>query len=171
MSPSGFAASRFAMTNIFKTMRAIAIFEGAKGAVVLLAGLGVLSLIHHDLQHFADQIVRHSHLNPASHYPQIFLQAAARTDDSRLLLLAAGAAAYSAVRFIEAYGLWHARPWAELFAAASGAIYMPFEVFEWLNKHHWHAAVAFFLNLAIVAFMIYALVRRKRLTRLDNASR
>lgn len=159
------------MTNIFKTMRAIAILEGAKGAVVLLAGLGVLSLIHHDLQHVADEMVRHSHLNPASHYPQIFLQAAARTDDARILLLAAGAAAYSVVRFIEAYGLWHARPWAELFAAASGAVYMPFEVFEWLNRHHWHAGIAFFLNLAIVWFMIYALLRRKRLTTPGNASR
>ena len=159
------------MTNIFKTMRAIAIFEGAKGAVVLLAGLGVLSFIHHDLQHAADEIVRHMHLNPASHYPQIFLHAAARTDDARILLLAAGAAAYSAVRFIEAYGLWHARPWAELFAAASGAIYMPFEVFQWLRDEHWHAAVAFFLNLAVVWFMIYALYRRKRLTTPGNASR
>jgi len=159
------------MTGIFKTMRAIAIFEGAKGALVLLAGMGVLALIHRDLQHIADQIVRHGHLNPASHYPQIFLHAAEHTDDSRLMLLAAGAAAYSCVRFIEAYGLWFARPWAELFAAARGAVYMPFEIYRGLHDHHWHAALAFGLNLAIVWFMIYALMRRRRLTTPGNASR
>ena len=151
-------------------MRAIAVFEGAKGALVLLAGLGVLSLIHQDLQTVADHIVRHFHLDPASHYPRIFLAAAARTSDSRLLFLALGAAAYALVRFIEAYGLWSARPWAELFAAASGAVYMPFEIYGWLHNHHWHAAVAFALNLAIVWFMIYALMRRKRLTTRGSVS-
>ncbi|MGZ5038553.1 MAG: DUF2127 domain-containing protein [Usitatibacter sp.] len=158
------------MTGIFKTMRAIACFEGAKGAIVLLAGLGVLSLFHHDLQRIADHIVRHFHLDPASHYPQIFLRAAESTSDTRILLLAAGAAAYAAVRFVEAYGLWYARPWAEVFAAASGAVYMPFEIYRWLKDHHWHAALAFGLNLAIVWFMIYALQRRRRLTRPGNAS-
>jgi uncharacterized membrane protein (DUF2068 family) len=158
------------MTNIFRTMRAIAIFEGAKGALVLLAGLGVLSLIHRDLQQVADHIIRHFHLDPASRYPRIFLDAAARTSDSKVMMLAAGAAAYSLVRFIEAYGLWHARPWAELFAAASGAVYMPFEIYRWLYNHHWHAAFAFALNLGIVWFMIYALLRRKRLTRRGSAA-
>jgi uncharacterized membrane protein (DUF2068 family) len=150
--------------RIFETMRAIAIFEGAKGAVVLLAGLGVLAFLHRDVQVVADHIVRHMHLDPASRYPRIFLDAAAATSDSRILGLAAGAAAYSVVRFIEAYGLWFARPWAEVFAAASGAVYMPFEVISWLRHHHWHSALAFVLNLVVVAFMIYALLRRRKLT-------
>ena len=152
------------MTNkIFETMRAIAIFEGAKGAIVLLAGLGVLAFLHRDLQVAADTIVRHLHLNPASRYPRIFLDAAAGASDSGILGLAAGAAAYSAVRFIEAYGLWYARPWAEVFAAASGAVYMPFEVYNWWRHHHWHSAIAFVLNVIVVAFMIYALMRRRKL--------
>jgi uncharacterized membrane protein (DUF2068 family) len=149
--------------KIFETMRAIAIFEGAKGAVVLLAGMGVLAFLHRDLQVVADHIVHHLHLDPASRYPRIFLDAAAATSDARILGLAAGAAAYSLVRFIEAYGLWFARPWAELFAAASGAIYMPFEVMSWMRHHGWHSALAFALNVAVVTFMIYALVRRRKM--------
>ena len=157
------------MTRIFKTMRAIALFEGAKGAVVMLTGLGLLSLIHRDVQVVAEHIVAHLHLNPASRYPRIFLDAAARTSDTRVLLLAAGAAAYSAVRFLEAYGLWRARPWAELLAAASGAIYMPFEVYRWLHDHHWHAAVAFAVNALVVGFMVYALTRRGSVSRQPSA--
>jgi len=49
-------------------------------------------------------------------------------------------------------------------AAASGAVYMPFEVYSWLRHHHWHSALAFVLNLAVVIFMIYALLRRRKLT-------
>ena len=149
-----------------EAIRAVAILEGAKGAIVLLAGLGVLSLIHHDVQHVADQIVRHTHLNPARHYPQIFLHAAARVTDRGLWWLAAGAAAYCLVRFVEAYGLWRQRAWAEVFAAASGAIYLPFEIYRLTRGESNLAIVALVLNLAVVAFMLYALWTRRR-TRIE----
>ena len=32
----------------------IALFEAAKGALILLAGFGLLELVHRDLQHVAD---------------------------------------------------------------------------------------------------------------------
>ena len=37
---------------------------------------------------------------------------------------------YSAIRFTEAYGLWRERRWAEWLSAVSGAIYLPFEIYE-----------------------------------------
>ena len=39
--------------RLASTVRAVALFEAAKGALVLLAGLGALSLIHHDAQRLA----------------------------------------------------------------------------------------------------------------------
>ncbi|MCZ7627423.1 MAG: DUF2127 domain-containing protein [Candidatus Methylomirabilis sp.] len=42
------------------------------------------------------------------------------------------AAGYASVRFVEAYGLWLERRWAEWFAAVSGGIYIPFEIYELL---------------------------------------
>ena len=148
-----------------EAIRAIALFEGAKGAVVLLAGFGLLSLIHRDVEHVANEVVRHMHLNPARHYPQIFLHAAARVTDRSLWWLSAGALAYCAVRFVEAYGLWRQRTWAEVFAAASGAIYMPFEIARLVRGEKLVPAIAFALNVAIVAFMLYALWSRRRATR------
>ena len=150
------------MTGIFRTMRAIALFEGAKGAIVLAAGLGLLSFLHRDLQQFAVQLIHHLHLNPASHYPKIFLDAAANTSDTRLVMIAVGAAAYSLVRLTEAYGLWFARRWAEWFAAAAGAIYVPFEIYEMVEKGGWKPVLAFAINVAVVAFMVYALVKKRQ---------
>lgn len=130
---------------------------------MLLAGFGVLSLVHHDAQHVADVIVHHLHLNPAKHYPHIFLEAAGRLGDARLWWLVAGASGYSAVRFIEAYGLWRQRWWAEGFAALSGAIYMPFEIVRLLHGGaHVIAAIALAINTAVVAFMVYALLARRQ---------
>jgi uncharacterized membrane protein (DUF2068 family) len=143
-------------------VRAIAALEAAKGALVLIAGCGLLSLVHHDAQRLAETLVAHLHLNPASRYPQIFISAAASLSDSRLMLLAGGAALYSLVRFVEAWGLWRRRRWAEWFAAVSGAIYLPFEAYELLERMDWTSAVALVVNLLVVALMYRALQQSQR---------
>ena len=137
-------------------LRTVAAFEAAKGILVMAAGVGVLSLIHHDVQHAAEAVVRHLHLNPARHYPQVFIAAAARVTDARLWLLAAGAFAYSAVRVVEAYGLWHARVWAEWLAILSGGLYLPVEVYELVHRASTVKAVVLVVNLAIVGYVSYA---------------
>ena len=139
-------------------MRAVAVVEAAKAVLVLAAGFGLLALIHRDVQAVAEQLVRHSHLNPAGKYPRIFLDAAQQVTDARLWLFASFAAIYSLVRAVEAYGLWYERRWAEWFALASGAIYVPVEIYELF--HHFTGLKVGILatNLGIVAYMAYALV-------------
>jgi uncharacterized membrane protein (DUF2068 family) len=136
-------------------LRSIALFEATKGALVLFAGFGLLSLVHRDVQHFAERLLEHFHLNPAARYPHIFIEAASRLTDTRLLLIAAGAAAYALVRLIEAYGLWYARRWAEWLAALSGGIYIPFELFELYKRFTWLSLGALVVNIAIVTFALY----------------
>lgn len=146
------------MSAIARGVRVVAVFEALKGVLVLSAGLGLLSLLHHDLQAFAERLVRHSHLNPARHYPRIFIQAASHTNDSRLRSLAGLAFLYAAVRFIEAYGLWRMRVWAEWFAILAGSIYLPIEVYEIFRRATWMRALVLLTNLFIVAYL--ANVRR-----------
>jgi uncharacterized membrane protein (DUF2068 family) len=141
------------------TVRAVALLEAAKGALVILAGFGALSLVHRDVQRFAGRLLAHLHLNPAKHYPQIFMDAAAHLTDARLWMLAAFAATYGLVRFVEAYGLWLGRRWAEWFAAVSGAIYVPFELYELFHKPTWLSLAALVVNLLVVGLMIHALLR------------
>jgi uncharacterized membrane protein (DUF2068 family) len=144
-----------------RTLRGIALLEAAKGALVLLAGFGLLSLVHRDVQRIAESLVRHAHLNPASHYPHIFVDAAAQLTDVRLHMLAAGAAAYALVRCVEACGLWHERRWAEWFAAITGAIYVPFELLEMFRHASWPGAGVLALNVLVVAFVLDRLRRRQ----------
>jgi uncharacterized membrane protein (DUF2068 family) len=139
-------------------MRMVAVFEAAKGAIVLLVGLGVLALIGRDAEVIAERIVRFSHLNPASRYPHIFIDAASRLTDTHLWFLAAAAAAYALVRAIEAYGLWYERRWAEWFALLAGGIYVPVELYELVRRPSWVKAVVLLVNLGIVAYMAYALM-------------
>lgn len=143
------------------TVRAVAWLEAAKGVVVLAAASGLLSLLHRDVYAIAAALIEHAHLNPAAKYPQIFLDAAAHLGDTRLRLLALGAFSYATLRLIEAWGLFRERPWAEVFAALSGAVYVPFEVVGLLRRPSWHGAALLLLNLAIVGLMLRA-VRRRR---------
>ena len=136
-------------------VRAVAVFEAAKGLLVLVAGFGLLSLVHRDAQHSAEMIVRHLHLNPARHYPRVFIQAAGGVGSSRLWMLAGGAFAYSLVRFIEAYGLWRLRPWAEWLAIVAGGLYLPVEVYELLRHPTLLKGGILVGNLAIVAYLLY----------------
>lgn len=143
-------------------IRTVALFEAFKGALVLLAACGLLSLLHHDIHALAVRLIAHTHLNPAAHYPRIFLDAAARLHDDRLRLLALGAAAYSALRFVEAWGLWRQRAWAEWLAAGSGAIYLPAELFELVERPTALHAALLGLNLLVVGVMVRALRERRR---------
>lgn len=149
---------------LHKSVRIIAVFEAAKGTLVILTGLGSLSLIHQDAQKYAAQLVHHLHLNPAKHYPQIFIDAAAHLTDTRLLTLATMAATYGLVRIVEAYGLWQTRRWAEWFAAVSGGIYIPFEIYEFIEGDTWLSAGAFAINLLVVALMLKELYRGHAVT-------
>ncbi len=140
-------------------LRAVATLEAVKGLLVLFAGFGAFALLHRDVQAIAESLVRHSHLNPARHIPRIFLHAAGRTTDARLWMLAAGALAYSGVRFAEAWGLWRARAWAEWLAAFSGAIYIPFEVMSLVTRPTPLKVATLLVNVAVVAYLAVLLIR------------
>ena len=143
-------------------LKTIAIIEALKGAVVVLAAAGGISLVHTNAQDIADAIVRHVHLNPASHYPRIFLEAVMSLNSTKLWILAAGALVYSTVRFIEAYGLWHERGWAEWFGVLSGAIYLPVEVYELVLGFSVIKLALLAINLLVVGILARAIQRNRQ---------
>ena len=147
-----------------KALRPIAVFEAFKGVVALIAGFGLLGFLDNDNEVFAEEIIRHLHLDPAQHYAHIFIKAMAEQNDFQLMAWAGFAALYATVRFAEAYGLWHERRWAEWLAALSGGVYVPIELFELLRHATWIKFAALAINLVIVAYMVWLLTetRRKR---------
>ena len=132
----------------------IALFELLKGALVLFVGLGLLTLVHEDLQDFGEKIIELLHLIPAQHYPKIFLLFLERVSDMNFFLLAAGAFLYSVVRFAEAYGLWKQRAWAEWMAILSGAAYLPVEIYEMSKLISWPRILVTAVNFGVVLYLI-----------------
>jgi len=145
-----------------KGVRAIAILEASKGILAVAAGLGLLSLIHKDIPLSVEHFISRMHLNPTAHYPKVLIRAAQNLDNHHLVLIAVLVLVYSLVRFVEAYGLWWQRPWAEWFATLSGAIYIPFEIIELAKGFSWPKFTALAINLLIVGYLSWVLWESKR---------
>ncbi len=136
-------------------LRIVAIFEASKGVLVLLVGLGIFSLVHQGAQNVGESIVERFHLNLARKHPRILIYAATHLDNSHLRLLAIAALIYSIMRFIEAYGLWRMRGWAEWFAIVSGGVYLPLEFYELIHHATVVKAAVLVVNAVIVAYLVY----------------
>jgi uncharacterized membrane protein (DUF2068 family) len=155
-------------------LRTVALFEAAKGLLVLLVGIGFVSLIDRDAETVAEKIIHVFHMNPARHFPTVILDAASNLTDTKLWWYALAALTYSTVRLVEAYGLWHERAWAEWFAIVSCGVYMPIELREIIKQygqmsqdlpnHLWVGVLVFLVNLGIVIYLacLLAIEQRKK---------
>lgn len=152
-----------------RALCAVASVEFFKGLVVLLAGFGVLSLVHRDAWDVAESFLAWLHINPDAQGAQVFLNLADQVTDAKLWAVAVMAVAYSALRFAEAYGLWKERAWAEWLALVSGAIYLPFEIYELLRRPDGIRLGIFVVNLAVVLYMAYLRTQARARTRLEGS--
>jgi len=140
-------------------LHVVALFEGAKGLLVLLVGFELLTYIHKDIHEAAIHLVKHLHLNPASHYPRIFLDLTEHIDDTKLWSMALAAAMYFVVRMIEATGLWLRKIWAEWFAVLTGGMYIPVEIYEVAIKASWPRITVLIINLGVVSYLLFVLIK------------
>jgi uncharacterized membrane protein (DUF2068 family) len=138
-----------------QALRAVATIELTKGVIVLLAGFGLLSLLHRDIWGIADSLLEFLHISPDRRFAQIFLDWADKVTDRSLLWLTGLAWIYSILRFIEGYGLWYERAWAEWLALVSGSLYLPFEIHDLVRKPNLIRAAIVLINLAVVLYMLF----------------
>jgi uncharacterized membrane protein (DUF2068 family) len=136
-------------------LRAIATLEASKGIVVVLIGCGLLTLLHRDVPATVEHILAHLHIHSDRRIGHAVVDAFAHVTDGRLWAIAGACLLYATTRFTEAYGLWNRRVWAEWFALLSGALYLPWEILQVLERGsllHW---AILGVNLAIVLYMLY----------------
>lgn len=140
----------------------VAIFEAFKGVLVLLVGFELLAFIHKDIHLAAMRLVEHFHLNPASHYPRIFLDLSEHVNDTKLWGMAIAAAMYFLVRMTEAVGLWLKKSWAEWFAVLTGGMYIPIELFEVARGLTWPRVTVLVVNLGVVAYLLFVMITDRK---------
>ena len=139
-------------------LRTIAIFEASKGALVLAVGFGLIYLGNQNWQILVENLILKIELGPEHLYSRIsrvFLKAISHWSHGQILGLAALAGMYSLLRFIEAFGLWRQKAWAEWLGVISGGIYLPIEIFELIREASVIKFAIFVTNLLVIAYLLH----------------
>jgi uncharacterized membrane protein (DUF2068 family) len=139
-------------------LRAVASFEALKGGVVLLLGIALLA-VHRHAEDFAGRLLFHLHMDPDRRIAHALMNAATKVTDARLWTIAAATVTYSTVRFVEAWGLWNRRVWAEWFALLSGAMYLPWEILRITERSDWERITVLGVNILIIVYMLEIRIR------------
>jgi uncharacterized membrane protein (DUF2068 family) len=151
-----------------KGLRTVAVVEVSKGIMGSVAGVLVVALVHKDVWDILVRIFEFLHINPDRHFAQVLLDRADRVTDAQLWTLATLLFAYAVLRFVEGYGLWRTRVWAEWLAILSGLLYMPFEVREIIHKS---SPLRWGLLLVNIALVVYVATIRYSGIRLQQTAR
>jgi uncharacterized membrane protein (DUF2068 family) len=136
-------------------LRGIATLEALKALAVLAATWGLLAFASHPTWLSAASAIV-GHFGVAAREQQAVSSFGLRLASERAPLLV-GAAGYAALHLVEAWGLWRLRPWGEALGAASGAVYLPFEIGHLLHRPSWPTASLLMLNLMVVAYLVWRL--------------
>jgi uncharacterized membrane protein (DUF2068 family) len=150
-------------------LRSIAALECIKGLLVLAAACGLLSLRNTDLHAATDAFLLRHGINPERHYMRLFIEGVARATNHHVGEIAALGFAYAAVRFIESYGLWRERHWAEWFAVISAGLYLPLELTHFSHHPNLFNAGLIFVNMVIILYLA-SLLGQQRAERARNTA-
>jgi len=150
-------------------LRAIATFEALKGIVVLLLAVALV-FVHRHVEDFTENLLYHLHIDLDRRIGHTLMSAASKLSDVRLLTILLAAASYATVRFIEGWGLWHRRVWAEWFALLSGTLYLPWEIIRIVERADWERIGVLVVNIGIVLYMLAIRLRESSAFRRRDAA-
>ena len=138
---------------------AIAILKLVKGVVLLLVGVGALSLMHKD----TTMIVTHwAHVFQVDMHSKFIQRWLLRLGLMRHRDLAVVAFFYSGLMFTEGIGLLMEKPWAKYMTAIITATFIPLELYEMIRRVTSTRVCVLVLNVIVVAYLVMRLCQRKR---------
>jgi uncharacterized membrane protein (DUF2068 family) len=140
---------------------AIGLFKLGKAVLFLCIGIGALHLLHKDL---GDEVLRLAtalKFDPESRFVTVVLNKIDLIDAHRLKQISAATFAYSGLALTEGIGLMLEKVWAEYLTLFLTISFLPWELFELIRKPTWFRASLLLINLAVLAYLIY-LLKKKR---------
>lgn len=136
-------------------VRAIALFEALKGLVALVFSFILISLRHRDLNQVAGELISTLHLNPQGWLAAKISGFVSGLTPAYIEIFFVAILSYALLRFVESYGLWRLKPWAQWLGIISGAIYIPIELYDIFVRPSLLGTVILIFNAAIVAYLYY----------------
>jgi len=136
-----------------KNLKVIAAFEVFKAFLAVLAGLGLISLLHRDIQGLVLELEQALHLDLHRPFAVMLIQKVESLHSNQLLAMLGLVLCYATLRVIEAIGLWFDTTWAKWLAVVSGLFYLPLELYELTRSVTVIKVVVTLLNIAVVLYI------------------
>jgi len=140
-------------------LRLVAAFKLLKAALLILAGIGILKLVHVDPALELDRWVARLGLDPGRRFVIDLIQRVTNIPPHRIRELGIGTFIYAGLFLTEGIGLWLLKRWAEWFTVIATGSLIPIECYE-IYRHP--SAIKFLVllvNIAIVAYLAYRIAR------------
>lgn len=137
----------------------LALFEGLKGLLALVAAASLELMGPRPLQDLVSGLITKFNLDPHSGPLPTLLNA---LNPAAVHFAATVLVLYAAVRLVEAWGLWRARAWASWLGCIGTALYLPLDLFGIYYHRSVYAWMVLALNLAVFAVLARDLAKRRR---------
>jgi uncharacterized membrane protein (DUF2068 family) len=153
-------------------LRLIAVYKLIKTVVFIGLGVGLLHLMHHNVEEMLRiYVIDPMHFDPENRLLRWVLYSASELTNRRIAFLSGGAFFYAAVFATEGIGLYIRAHWAEYMVLISTGSLLPIEVYETYHQWAWWKAAVLLGNLAILLYLVHRLwldshnIARRRLER------
>jgi uncharacterized membrane protein (DUF2068 family) len=139
----------------------IALYKLLQAALLVSVGVGALKLLHKDIADVLTNLAMALRMNPEGRLVGFLLDKASLLNDHRLRQISLFLFGYAALGLLEGIGLMLEKVWAEYLTAILTASFLPLEIFELMHRVTWFRVGLFVLNLAVLAYLVWHLIRRR----------
>lgn len=133
----------------------IAIFKLFKAALFLIVGIGVLSLLHKDVETALVNFFNVLHVDSDNHYIHALVAKFGLFSAHQLEAISAGSFFYMALLGTEGVGLLLRKQWAEYLTIIATASFIPLELYEIVQHVRAGRIIILIINIAMVVYLIY----------------
>lgn len=140
----------------------IGLFKLGKSILFFCIGMGAIHLLHKDLGDVVMRVAMALKFDPESRFVALLLNKVDLIDIHRLKLISLGTFAYSVVALTEGVGLVMEKVWAEYLTLILTISFLPWELYELLRHPSWFRLGLLLVNLAVLAYLVWLLRRKKK---------
>src|ERR1700742_4484465 len=140
----------------------IGLFKLGKAILFFAIGMGAIHLLHKDLQDEVMRLALKFRFDPESRFVSLLLNKVDLIDAHRLRQISVATFGYSALALTEGIGLLLEKVWAEYLTLILTISFLPWELYELVRRPDWFRLSLLFINLAVLAYLVW-LLRRKNL--------
>jgi uncharacterized membrane protein (DUF2068 family) len=145
-----------------RVLRLIAAERVVRGVLLVAAGVYLLFHVNNDFGRVADHVLRAVDLDPRRPLFHRIVAYLHHLHASELRIAALFALGYGVLELVEGTGLWLDQLWAEYLTVIATSLLVPLELYELLHHPSALKAGGLVVNLAIVAYLVHLLRRRRR---------